>query len=105
MKDNQALAACGDARCQGCYELTPGRFIHPPRAGLPVRVKAQRLSAEDLKAWKALGVTAPRAAGPWARSGLSPAAAELMAELEEDNRAPTAEYEAPEPEPIPGIPW
>ncbi|MGD0126375.1 MAG: hypothetical protein ABSF46_13515 [Terriglobia bacterium] len=31
-RQNQALAPCGSPQCAGCYELEPGRRIHPPRS-------------------------------------------------------------------------
>ncbi len=31
-RPNQSLAPCGSPRCAGCYEVEPGRRIHPPKA-------------------------------------------------------------------------
>jgi hypothetical protein len=46
-RPKQTLAPCGSPRCAGCYEVEPGKFLHPPRVGAaPVRTEVQRLSPE-----------------------------------------------------------
>lgn len=40
-------APCGSPQCRGCYEVEPGKFLHPPRvAGVRLRTKVERLSPE-----------------------------------------------------------
>ena len=47
LRERQALAPCGSPTCAGCYEVEPGKYIHPPRvAGVRVRTELQRLSPE-----------------------------------------------------------
>ncbi len=31
-RHQQSLAPCGSPHCAGCYEIRPGRRIHPPKA-------------------------------------------------------------------------
>jgi hypothetical protein len=40
------LAACGSPQCAGCYEVTPGVRIHPPKCGEDYRAWLERWEAK-----------------------------------------------------------
>ncbi len=37
-RQEQKLAPCGSPLCAGCYEVEPGRHIHPPKASAEWRM-------------------------------------------------------------------
>jgi hypothetical protein len=42
----QATAACGLPHCAGCYEVSPGVRIHPPKCGEDYRAWLERWEAK-----------------------------------------------------------